>query len=281
MAALLRVVTDGRGSAIGLPGKGHLMAALLRVKTAAMTSAELRSRMSRSGVSSKCLAQELGVARPQVGKWRTGTRPIPVRHVAAIIRITDYPPARTEPAWRPPADLPAGRSKGWRSKVSRQRRAARVERPDPLPQQPARLPRRDRLAQAPAVKPGIDRAASVPCRDSAVLAPGLDLSGLTDLLKLAGLSIGSNGASDTLRQKPLIRSPYRAASVAPVQRQGAGVGTAQRLAETRQSGIAEPRGGTPGMAGPLHADFVRQHNMASQALDQDAIMLLRFFRRRR
>jgi hypothetical protein len=69
-----------------------------------------------------------------------------------------------------------------------------------------------------------------------------------------------------------------------VQRQVAGVASAQRLAETRQTGIPEPRGGTPGkpgMAGPLHADFVRQHNLAPQALDPEAIELLRFFRRRR
>jgi hypothetical protein len=255
------------------------MAALLRVETAAMTSAELRSRMGRSGVSSKRLAQELGVARPQVAKWRTGTRPIPAHHIAATIRLTDNPPPRMEPAWRPPADMPAGRSKGWGSKVSRQRRAARAERPEPLPQQPARLPRRDRPAQAPAVKPGIDRPAPVPCRDWAVLGPRLDISALTDLLKLAGLAIGSNGAVEPPRQKPL-RSPYRATSVAPVPRPVAGVASVQRLAETRQSGIPEPRGGTlgmPGMAGPLHADFVRQHNMTPQTVDPDAIMLLRFF----
>jgi len=172
------------------------MAALLRVETAAMTPAELRSRIAQSGISGKHLAVLLDIPQPNVSGWCTGIRPIPVHHVAAIIRITDNPPARTEPAWRPPADMPAGRSKGWRSKVSRQRRAARAERRDPLPQQPVRLPRRDRPAQAPVVKPGlvcasqrrcVHRPAAVPRLDPAVQAPGLDFSGLTDLLKRAGL----------------------------------------------------------------------------------------------
>jgi len=64
----------------------------------------------------------------------------------------------------------------------------------------------------------------------------------------------------------------------------AGVAPRQRAAKTPQPGIPEPPAGAPGkpgMAGPLHADFVRPHIMAAQALDPDAIMLLRFSGRRR
>jgi hypothetical protein len=160
----------------GLPGNGRLMAVLPLVETAAMTPAELRSRIARSGISGKHLAELLGIPQPNVSGWCTGIRPIPAHHIAAIIRLTDNPPARTEPAWRPPADMPAGRSKGWGSKVSRQRRAARVERAPSGTQPtsrspcsiapgsdgpragPLRQPALSRPAKATTAKPAIDRA---------------------------------------------------------------------------------------------------------------------------
>jgi len=63
-----------------------------------------------------------------------------------------------------------------------------------------------------------------------------------------------------------------------------GVARRQQAPQTRQSGIPGVPAGVPvmpGMAGPLHADFVRQHNMASRAVDADAILLIRFVQGRR
>ena len=260
-----------------------------------MTAAELRSRIARSGVSGKRLAGLLGIPQPNVSNWCSGIRPIPTHHVPAIIRLTDNPPRRTGPAWRPPPDMPAGRSQGWHSKVSRQRRAARAERPAVVAQQPARLPRSDRQpvqsdrpAKATAIKPAIDRPQPA--------APSLDLSALADLVKPAGLSIGSgSGTNGTAHQTPLA-SLHRAASVTPAVRPVGSVAPRQRAAQTRQPGTPQPPAGalgTPGrapigagsngnpMAGPLHADFVRQHNREPQPLDADAIMLMRFARGRR
>jgi hypothetical protein len=163
-----------------------------------------------------------------VSGWCTGIRPIPAHHVPAIIRLTDNPPPRAGPAWRPPADMPAGRSKGWHSKVSQQRRAARAERPEPLQRQPARFVRPDRPAEAdshrtiraPAVKPAIDRAAPLLRRESAVRVPRLDLSALTDLLKPAGPPIAGNGANGTPHQEPG-RSPHSGATVGGCDRRPA------------------------------------------------------------
>ena len=247
-----------------------------------MTAAELRSRISRSGVSGTRLARLLGIRQPNVSRWCTGMRPIPAHHVPAIIRLTDNPPSRTEPAWSQPQDMPAGRSQGWRSKASRQRRAARAERPAAMRQQPARWPRSDRQpvqfeasaldgqsrtasgshlrpehlpsnrpAKATAVKPAIGRPQPA--------GPSLDLSALVDLVEPAGQSIGGNGANGTLRQTPL-RSLHRASTVTAAVRPVASVASLQRASDRRQvtvdrqvnvdrlPGAPEP----PGMAGPLH-----------------------------
>jgi hypothetical protein len=109
------------------------------------------------------------------------------------------------------------------------------------------------------------------------------LSVLHSLLQAAEPVIGSNGAFETQCQKPR-RSPYRAATAAPVRKPVAGVAPCQRApaapqqaARLSRSDAGVAREQLPGMAGPLHADFVRQHNMTPQALNADAIMLLRFF----
>lgn len=244
-----------------------------------MTPAGLRARIVRSGVSGKRLARLLGILQSNVSRWCTGIRPIPAHHVAAIIRLTDNPPPRSEPAWRPPADMPAGRSKGRGSKVSRQRRAARAERPEPLPglgrdKSRGSLPRQRAAARAerPAKEaaagharepdrpvdrrddrqaewdPVIDWPAALPeepeqpAHRLRPLAAGLDLSAVSALLKLA------------------VRPPsevHSAGSAEPVRQPAGGVASPQRppAAAQRVAPIPQPEAG---MAGPLHAEFVRQ-----------------------
>lgn len=288
------------------------------VKAAGMTPAELRSRIARSGLSGKRLARLLGILQSNVSRWCTGIRPIPAHHIPAIIRLTDNPPARTGPAWRPPGGMPVGRSKGWGSKVSRQRRAVRAERPEPLRRQPAgdvRSDRPDWPAQAAAGKRAVDRPASAPPpaigndrrvpgrmaggiagggsdsaassrdRQRSTPAGGADFSGLTDALRRAGRVIGGQSIGRAIgagSAAPLRRAESGAGGL-PVRQAAADASGLQRPSQTRQSGTAEPPAGAPGMpgmAGPLHADFVRRHNMAPQPMGADAIMLMRFFRRR-
>jgi hypothetical protein len=49
-----------------------------------MTPQELRSIMTRTRVTSPMIAARLGIARPQITKWRNGIRPIPKRHLPII-----------------------------------------------------------------------------------------------------------------------------------------------------------------------------------------------------
>ena len=70
-----------------------------------MTPNELRSRLDRSGFSAGRLAAALSISRPQVARWVTGARPIPEYHLPVIIRLTENPPPRSAPAWRPAADM--------------------------------------------------------------------------------------------------------------------------------------------------------------------------------
>jgi len=98
-------------------------------------------------------------------------------------------------------------------------------------------------------------------------------SALTDLVNSAGRSIGG----DSVRQQPR-GSPYSGATAAPVSGQYCAPSAAGRDAAIGHSGTAA---GTPTMTGPLHADFVRQHNEAPRVVDPMAMMLMRFFGRRR
>jgi len=49
----------------------------------------------------------------------------------------------------------------------------------------------------------------------------------------------------------------------------------------RQPGMSEPPAGTLAMTGPLDADFVAQANARVRPVDPSAVLLMRFFRRRR
>ena len=88
---------------------------IMDIRVAVLTPAALRSRIVRSGYSGKRLAEALGITQVQVARWCTGRRPVPPHHVPRIIALTDNPPPRMVPAWRPPADMPPSRSKGRRS----------------------------------------------------------------------------------------------------------------------------------------------------------------------
>lgn len=203
-----------------------------------MTPNELRSRIARSRVSGHRLARALGIAQPQVAKWCMGIRPIPEPHVPKIRRITDSPPPRTELAWRPPADMPPSRSKGAthrvaRSRVSRQRRAARAERPEAthasLPSRRSVRPRQP----APPRRTAADRPAPV--------MQTLDLSVLNNLLKVITPIDGNR--VDGARTVPAMAGPV------------AGPSQGQRPAPAPQPTAAPPQ---TAMAGPNHADFVAQ-----------------------
>jgi len=164
--------------------------------------------------------------------------------------------------------MPAGRSKGWASKVYPGNGGRLALNGRDLRQQPVQLVRPDRPA-APAV--------TLLSVLNSLAQAALSAIGAGSPVNLFTGSPG-NGVIETRRQEAR-RSPYRAASVAPVQpRPVAGVASFQQPAETRQPGIQEPLPGTPGMpgmAGPLHTDFVRQPNRKPQAVAALAIMLMR------
>ena len=165
-----------------------------------MTPAELRSRIARSGISGKRLARLLGIPQPNVSGWCTGIRSIPAHHVARIIELTDNPPLRTEPPWRPPADMPP----------SRHGRTIRAKRPQPL-RQLAGFRGRKRQQRPSTLLTGR-------CRRRV---------GNAGPLPVANIS---------LYQPPAVRQP------AP-----------QRPRQVKAT-----------MTGPLHADFVAEHNKAQQ-----------------
>lgn len=207
-----------------------------------MTSDELRARLAWSGISRRRLAGLLGVPRPNVSGWCSGTRPIPARHIPEVMRVTGTVYQRTEPAWRPPADMPPGRSSGYHSKVSRQRRAARAERQEPL----------QRSAQ-PVRSATIKRTDRPPKPHREPLAPRLDLSGLSDLLmKLAVPQNGGNGSSGAAGTA---RAMMRPAASIPLPQWGPPA-TSQPAAPRQ----VEP----PSMAGPRHETFVAQENKRLQ-----------------
>ena len=205
---------------------------------AKMTPAELRSRIARSGISGKRLAGLLGIPQPNVSGWCTGIRSVPARHVARIIELTDNPPLRTEPPWRPPADMPP----------SRHGRTIRAKRPRPL-RQPARLPRPVRPTAAEYTN---DRPASASRRESDEPAQRLDLSGLINvLLNLAstwidGNALSSEGAVPTGRLPVTDISLYQPPAAPQPGRQMPCLAVATT------------------MTGRLHADFVAEHNKAQQ-----------------
>jgi len=221
-----------------------------------MTPAELRSRIARSGISDKRLADLLGIPQPNVSGWCTGIRSIPAHHVARIIELTDNPPTRTEPPWRPPADVPP----------SRHGRPIRAKRPQPL-RQLARLPRPEK---ATAAKPEVYRPASASHRESAEPAQTLDLSGLMNvLLNLASPLIDGNGP---LSEGAVLAGPRPATEVSV--RHGP-------LAARQQASATRHQERQTMMSGPRHEDFVAQENARVRPVGPDAIMHMRFFKRQR
>jgi Putative antitoxin of bacterial toxin-antitoxin system, YdaS/YdaT len=215
-----------------------------------MTPYELRLRIARSGVSGKRLAQLLGVPQQNVSGWCTGVRPIPAHHVRRIIELTDNPPPRTEPAWRPPADLPSSRSKGAThrvapSKVSRRRRAARAERPEAAPAL-LRSWRSMRPSQ-PAPKPHTSVHRPAPAAPVQSVDWSVMMRALSALQSLATPIDGNQ--------------VYSAGTTVPAMAgQVTGVSLGQRLAPVPQPSDTMRHSEPPqtGMAGPRHADFVAQ-----------------------
>jgi len=162
-----------------------------------VTRVELRTRMARSGLTGEALAGALGIASPQVAKWRTGARPIPEHHVPEIVRLTDGWPLRTARARRPPASMTPARLK--RSRSEDPGSSSREDVPGPV---------------------------------------RVDLwSGLADALSAA--------------LAPWKQVPEAAAPAAKPMRVPESVPTTKPVAA-----IAA--------AGPLHTDFVNQHNAAQQ-----------------
>jgi hypothetical protein len=197
-----------------------------------MLAGELRSRIARSGISGKRLAELLGIPQPNVSGWCTGIRSIPTHHVAAIIRLTDNPPPRTEPAWRPPADMPK-RSIGYHSKVSRRPQAARADRPHPQ-----RQPLRPALAPLPRLADERSR---------------LDLSVLNNLLQSALLpALAQTRANEAWSAGTTPGGSERGTRLSP-----------RRRAPARPVIDPAPTSGRTGL-GPQHSDFVAEHNHTSQ-----------------
>jgi hypothetical protein len=251
--------------------------ALAKTPTARMLAAELRSRIARSRVSGKRLAELLGIPQPNVARWCTGIRPIPLHHVAAIIRLTDNPPPRTGPAWRPPADMPRGRSTGRLDSLSRQcrRRSPDVNRSDRP--EPVRQPSASRASGG-----RVDRDRS----DGVVR---LDLSILNHLLFLRS---GEDANRSVLRHRPPVTGPngvWNAGSAPAAPEPASGPSPHRRPAlrpvidpaapATPPVSLRSGEDANRSMAGPRLADFVAQENVKGQAIDEGALMLMRFFER--
>jgi hypothetical protein len=110
-----------------------------------MTPHELIKIMQKQNWSGAQLSRTLGVAQPQIPKWRSGSKPIPERHAVKIRELaasnsTLKPP--DEKPWRPPASFGPARTK-------RQKQQAKAARAAPIFVDPATIAPRQRPISLP------------------------------------------------------------------------------------------------------------------------------------
>ena len=173
---------------------------------------------------------------------------------------------RTAPAWRPPADIRPSRSKGWSSKASRQRRAARATQPEPSrqPARPASSATRARTYTNEEAErwpyaneetgrrsytneeTGRRRSRMAPGSKASVAALNRELKDFGDTMKrLAEVDGIVPKVSRPIADVPQRRPPSAAS-------------------QPQVNQAPRPNAMPVSMTGPLHADFVAEHNKVQQ-----------------
>lgn len=85
----------------------------LPMESPAMTAEELRSKMTETGVSSRKLADALGISPQNIDHWRAGRYRIPPKHVPRILALLKSKADQERPALAPsPTPAPAIAQRG-------------------------------------------------------------------------------------------------------------------------------------------------------------------------